>query len=190
VDAGRLGVGGWSYGGILTDYLIATTTRFKAATSGAGSALQTSMYGTDQYIYQYENELGAPWKNPALWQKLSYGFYKADKITTPTLFLGGEKDFNVPIAGSEQMYQALRSLGVPTQLVVYPGQFHGISRPSFVDPGTRYDIVFLPTLIDGEPQPLEHDALEWHTPESLLLLPLAPSDALFVRSRLASGGLP
>jgi 8-oxo-dGTP diphosphatase len=58
------------------------------------------------------------------------------------------------------------------------------------DPGTRYDIVFLPTLIDGEPQPLEHDALEWHTPESLLLLPLAPSDALFVRSRLASGGLP
>jgi dipeptidyl aminopeptidase/acylaminoacyl peptidase len=132
VDASRLGIGGWSYGGILTDYTIATTTRFKAATSGAGSALQTSMYGTDQYIYQYENELGAPWKNPALWQKLSYGFYKADRITTPTLFLGGEKDFNVPIAGSEQMYQALRSLGVPTQLVVYPGQFHGISRPSFV----------------------------------------------------------
>jgi len=132
VDASRLGVGGWSYGGILTDYLIATTTRFKAATSGAGSALHASMYGTDQYIYQYENELGAPWKNPALWQKLSYGFYKADKITTPTLFMGGEKDFNVPISGSEQMYQALRSLGVPTQLVVYPGQFHGISRPSFV----------------------------------------------------------
>jgi dipeptidyl aminopeptidase/acylaminoacyl peptidase len=132
VDASRLGIGGWSYGGILTDYTIATTTRFKAATSGAGSALQTSMYGTDQYIYQYENELGAPWKNPALWQKLSYGFYEADRITTPTLFLGGEKDFNVPIAGSEQMYQALRSLGVPTQLVVYPGQFHGISRPSFV----------------------------------------------------------
>lgn len=139
VDASRLGIGGWSYGGILTDYTIATTTRFKAATSGAGSALQTSMYGTDQYIYQYENELGAPWKNPALWQKLSYGFYKADKITTPTLFMGGEKDFNVPIAGSEQMYQALRSLGVPTQLVVYPGQFHGISRPSFVrDRYVRY----------------------------------------------------
>jgi len=51
--------------------------------------------------------------------------------------MGGEKDFNVPIAGSEQMYQALKSLGVPTQLVVYPGQFHGISRPSFVK--DRYD---------------------------------------------------
>lgn len=137
IDPERLGIGGWSYGGILTDYTIATTTRFKAGTSGAGSALQTSMYGTDQYIFQYENELGAPWKNPKLWEKLSYPFYKADRIKTPTLYLGGEKDFNVPIAGSEQMYQALKSLGVPTQLVVYPGQFHGISRPSFVK--DRYD---------------------------------------------------
>lgn len=137
VDPTRLGIGGWSYGGILTDYTIATTTRFKAATSGAGSALQTSMYGTDQYIYQYENELGAPWKNPRLWEKLSYPFYKADRIRTPTLYMGGEKDFNVPISGSEQMYQALKSLGVPTQLVVYPGQFHGITRPSFVK--DRYD---------------------------------------------------
>jgi dipeptidyl aminopeptidase/acylaminoacyl peptidase len=131
-DPARLGIGGWSYGGILTDYTIATTTRFKAATSGAGSALQTSMYGTDQYIYQYENELGAPWKNPKVWEKVSYPFWHADRITTPTMFLGGEKDFNVPIAGGEQMYQALQSLGVPSQLVVYPGQFHGISRPSFV----------------------------------------------------------
>jgi len=137
IDPDRLGIGGWSYGGILTDYTIATTTRFKAGTSGAGSALQTSMYGTDQYIFQYENELGAPWKNPKLWEKLSYPFYKADRIKTPTLYMGGEKDFNVPIAGSEQMYQALKSLGVPTQLVVYPGQFHGISRPSFVK--DRYD---------------------------------------------------
>ncbi len=131
-DPDRLGIGGWSYGGILTDYTIATTTRFKAAYSGAGSALQTSMYGSDQYIYQYENELGVPWKNKALWDKLSYPFWHADRITTPTLFLGGQSDFNVPIAGGEQMYQALQSLQVPTQMVVYPEQFHGITRPSFV----------------------------------------------------------
>ncbi len=137
VDTTRMGIGGWSYGGILTDYTIATTSRFKAATSGAGSALQTTMYGTDQYIYQYENELGAPWKNPKLWEKVSYPFWHADRIQTPTLFLGGEKDFNVPIGGGEQMYQALKSLGVPTQLVVYPGQFHGLTRPSFVR--DRYD---------------------------------------------------
>lgn len=130
-DPDRLGVGGWSYGGILTDYLIASDTRFKAATSGAGSALQVAMYGVDQYIFQYDNEIGPPWKNPEGWMRISYPFLKADRIKTPTLFMGGEKDFNVPIAGSEQMYQALRSLGVPTELVVYPGEFHGISRPSF-----------------------------------------------------------
>jgi len=137
VDTTRMGIGGWSYGGILTDYTIATTTRFKAGTSGAGSALQTTMYGSDQYVYQYESELGAPWKNPKLWEKLSYPFWHADRIKTPTLFLGGEKDFNVPISGGEQMYQALKSTGVPTQMIVYPGQFHGITRPSFVK--DRYD---------------------------------------------------
>lgn len=130
-DSTRLGIGGWSYGGILTDYTIATTTRFRAATSGAGSALQTTMYGTDQYIYQYDTEVGAPWKNPELWEKLSYPFWKADRIKTPTLFMGGERDMNVPISGSEQMYMALRSQGIETQLVVYPEQFHGITRPSF-----------------------------------------------------------
>ncbi len=130
-DPDRLGIGGWSYGGILTDYTIATTPRFKAATSGAGSALQTSMYGVDQYVYQYDTEVGPPWKTQALWEKISYPFWHADRIKTPTLFLGGEKDFNVPVAGGEQMYQALRSLGIETQLIVYPGQFHGISTPSY-----------------------------------------------------------
>jgi len=130
-DPDRLGIGGWSYGGILTDYTIATTNRFKAAISGAGSALQLSMYGSDQYIYQYEHELGAPWKSQDLWIKLSYPFFHADRISTPTLFMGGDKDFNVPVIGGEQMYEALRSLNVPTQLIVYPNQHHGLSLPSF-----------------------------------------------------------
>jgi dipeptidyl aminopeptidase/acylaminoacyl peptidase len=131
-DTAKIGVGGWSYGGILTDYLIASAPdRFKAAVSGAGSALQLSMYGHDQYTYQYDNEIGQPWKNPDQWIKISYPFFHADRIKTPTLYMGGEKDFNVPITGSEQMYQALRSIGIPTQLIVYPGEFHGIMRPSF-----------------------------------------------------------
>ena len=130
-DANRLGIGGWSYGGILTDYTIATDSRFKAAISGAGSALQTSMYGLDQYTRQYDNEIGPPWKAQDLWIKISYPFFHADRIKTPTLFLGGERDFNVPVAGGEQMYQALRSLGVDTQLVIYPGQFHNITMPSY-----------------------------------------------------------
>ena len=64
--------------------------------------------------------------------KLSYPFLKADRIKTPTLFLGGERDFNVPVQGSQQMYQALRSLGVDTQLIIYPNENHGIQRPSYV----------------------------------------------------------
>ena len=130
-DPNKLGIGGWSYGGILTDYTIATDSRFKAAISGAGSALQTSMYGLDQYTRQYDNEIGPPWKAQDLWIKISYPFFHADRIKTPTLFLGGEKDFNVPVAGGEQMYQALRSLGVDTQLVIYPSQFHNITTPSY-----------------------------------------------------------
>ncbi len=130
-DPDRLGIGGWSYGGISTDAAIATDTRFKAAVSGAGVALYMSLYGVDQYIIQYDQELGPPWKNKEAWTKMSHGFFNADKIKTPTLFMGGEKDFNVPIAGGEQMYQALKSLGVDTQLVVYPGQFHGLTIPSY-----------------------------------------------------------
>lgn len=138
-DEKNMGIGGWSYGGILTNYMIATDSRFKAAASGAGSSLQFSMYGSDQYTIQYETELGAPWKNPKKWMDLSYPFFKAEKIKTPVLFMASEKDFNVPVIGSEQMYQALRSLGVPTQLIIYPGQFHGITKPSYqVDRFERY----------------------------------------------------
>ncbi|MBL8242184.1 MAG: S9 family peptidase [Bryobacterales bacterium] len=139
-DPARLGVGGWSYGGILTDYLIATTTRFKAATSGAGVAFPLAFYGHDQYIRQYDNEIGPPWKSGLEpWLRISYPFLHADRIKTPTLFLCGDKDFNVPLLGSEQMYQALRNVGVDSQLIIYPGENHGIAKPSFqLDRMKRY----------------------------------------------------
>jgi dipeptidyl aminopeptidase/acylaminoacyl peptidase len=131
-DPDRLGVGGWSYGGILTDAIIARDHRFKAATSGAGTAFPIALYGVDQYIMQYDEEIGPPWKvGLEPWLRISYPFLHADQITTPTLFMGGEKDFNVPLVGGEQMYQALASLGVPTELVVYPNSNHGITRPSY-----------------------------------------------------------
>lgn len=139
VDKDKMVIGGWSYGGILTDYMTVNDQRFKAAASGAGSALQLSMYGSDQYTLQYETELGVPWKNLDKWMKVSYPFFKADKIKTPTLYMVGEKDFNVPAAGGEQMYQALKSMGVPSEFVIYPGQHHGISVPSYQkDRLTRY----------------------------------------------------
>jgi dipeptidyl aminopeptidase/acylaminoacyl peptidase len=131
-DKDRLAIGGWSYGAILTDFTIAADNRFKVAVSGAGSGNELSSYGVDDYILQYTNELGAPWSNTALWLKVSYPFFHADRIHTPALFVGGDKDFNVPLIGSEQMYQALRALGVPTELVIYPGEHHVFSRPTFL----------------------------------------------------------
>jgi dipeptidyl aminopeptidase/acylaminoacyl peptidase len=131
-DSDRLGVGGWSYGGILTDWTIYRSSRFKAAISGAGIANAFAGYGTDHYQYEYEAEVGLPWKNPEGWAKLSKPFLEADKIKTPTLFLCGELDWNVPLIHSEQMYQALRRLGVPTELVVYPGESHGLKVPSYL----------------------------------------------------------
>jgi dipeptidyl aminopeptidase/acylaminoacyl peptidase len=131
VAADRLGVGGWSYGAILTDSVISQTTRFKAAIAGAGGGLWASFYGHDHYQHDWEAEAGLPWRAKDVWDKLSAPFYNVEKITTPTLFMGGAIDWNVPVIGSENMYQALRRLGRTTQLVVYPGEHHGIRRPSY-----------------------------------------------------------
>ena len=130
-DPQRLAIGGWSYGGILTNYVIAADTRFKAAVSGAGTSNVLAGYGTDQYIREYDIELGPPWKNLDVYVKNSAPFLHADRIVTPTLFMCGQEDWNVPVLNSEQMYQALKSLGRDTQLVVYPGQSHGIAVPSY-----------------------------------------------------------
>jgi dipeptidyl aminopeptidase/acylaminoacyl peptidase len=130
-DPNRLGVGGWSYGGILTNQVIARDRRFKAAISGAGQSNALAGYGTDQYVREYEAELGTPWGSTDTWIRVSYPFFHADRIATPTLFLCGDKDFNVPLLNSEQMYQSLRSLGRETQLVIYPGEYHEIRKPSY-----------------------------------------------------------
>jgi len=130
-DPQRLGVTGWSYGGILTNHIITKTDRFKAAATGASATLYVVNYGHDMYQRWWEQELGLPWEPEARerYEKLS-PFNKLDQVVTPTLILGGEKDWNVPIINSEQLYLALKRLGVETQLVVYPGEYHGIDTPS------------------------------------------------------------
>jgi dipeptidyl aminopeptidase/acylaminoacyl peptidase len=131
-DSNRMAIAGWSYGGILTNYTIATDKRFKAAVSGAGSSLMLSFYGTDMYIQQYEPELGKPWENMQKWIDVSYPFFKVNEIKTPTLFMASQNDFNVPVVGAEQMYQAFKSVGIPTELIIYPNQHHGITVPSYI----------------------------------------------------------
>jgi dipeptidyl aminopeptidase/acylaminoacyl peptidase len=152
-DESRLGVGGWSYGGILTDCMILADPRFKAATSGAGVSNVLGMYGHDQYVVQYDLELGQPWKNPEPWLKASRAFLNADKIRTPTLFLGGAVDWNVPVLGGEQMYQALRSNRVDTELIVYPGETHGIRRPSFQKDRLDRYVAWYAKYLGGGPVP-------------------------------------
>jgi dipeptidyl aminopeptidase/acylaminoacyl peptidase len=125
----KLGVGGWSYGGISTDFIITQTTRFKAAISGAGATSFDSMYGHDEYTLDYETELGRPWEKRSVWEHVSM-YSRVANVTTPTLFMGGDVDWNVPILGGEQMYQSLKSLGKETELVVYPGEYHEFKKPS------------------------------------------------------------
>src|ERR1700693_1875954 len=148
----KLAVGGWSYGGISTDFIIAQTNRFKAAISGAGSALFISLYGHDQYQKDYETELGLPWEAQAAWLKVS-PFRNVAKVTTPTLFMGGSIDWNVPILGGEQMYQALKRLSRTTELVVYPDEYHEFKLPSHIKDRIERNLAWYAHFVKGDPAP-------------------------------------
>jgi dipeptidyl aminopeptidase/acylaminoacyl peptidase len=151
-DPDKLGVGGWSYGGMSTDFIVAQTTRFKAAISGAGIALLSTGYGHDQYMRDYEWELGRPWVNKDVWERVS-PFYRVNNITTPTLFMGGDVDWNVPVIGSEQMYQALKMLGRTTELVVYPGEHHGFTTPSHIKDRMERFLAWYAHYVKGDATP-------------------------------------
>ena len=151
-DSAKLAVGGWSYGGISTDFIIAQTNRFKAAISGAGGALFSSFYGHDHYQRDYEAELGHPWENKAVWERVS-PFYKVANVSTPTLFMGGAIDWNVPILGSEQMYQALKRLGRSTELVVYPGEYHEFKKPSHIKDRLERYLAWYAHFVKGDSTP-------------------------------------
>ena len=125
IDEDRMAVYGWSYGGMLTNHVITKTDRFKAAITVASATLYIANYGHDQYQRWWEEELGLPWlpENREKYDRIS-PFYSLDKVTTATLIVGGQDDWNVPIQNSEQLYIVLKRLGIPTELVVYPDQGH------------------------------------------------------------------
>ena len=124
IDPERLAVMGYSYGGYMTNCIIAKTPdKFRAAASGGGHSLVAANYGHDIWLSWYTHELGYPWDHPDRYEALS-PILEAGKVKTPTLFLGGEQDWNVPIINAELYYQALKVRGIPTQLVVYPDTDH------------------------------------------------------------------
>ncbi len=151
-DPDKLGVGGWSYGGISTNFIITQTTRFKGAITGASEVLYVANYGHDHYQKLWELELGLPWENRALYEKLS-PFNKVNNITTPTLIMGGEIDWNVPIINSEQLYQALKRLGRTTELVVYPGEYHGFTTPSHIKDRLERYLAWYAHYVKGDSAP-------------------------------------
>jgi dipeptidyl aminopeptidase/acylaminoacyl peptidase len=135
-DKDRLGIGGWSYGGYMTMWAVTQTDRFRAAAAGAGIANWQSYYGQngiDQWMIPY---FGASvYDDPAIYARSSpINFIK--RVKTPTLILVGEHDLECPLPQSQEFYRALKTLKVPTKLVVYPGEGHGIARPDH-----RRDIV-------------------------------------------------
>ena len=129
-DPDRLAVTGYSYGGYMTNTVITRTDRFKAAASGAGHSYIAANYGHDIYQKWYNWELGPPWENREKYDRLS-PLLQAGKVTTPTIFLGGREDWNVPLLNAELFYQSLRKRGIDTELVVYPGMHHGGWDPEF-----------------------------------------------------------
>jgi dipeptidyl aminopeptidase/acylaminoacyl peptidase len=130
VDPHRLGISGWSYGGYMTMWAVTQTQRFRAAVAGAGIANWQSYYGEngiDQWLLPY---FGATvYDDPAVYARSSpIEFIK--KVRTPTLILVGERDEECPSPQSREFWHALKTLGVPTQLVIYPGEGHSFTRTS------------------------------------------------------------
>jgi dipeptidyl aminopeptidase/acylaminoacyl peptidase len=129
VDPHRVGITGWSYGGYMTMWAVTQTSRFRAAVAGAGIANWQSYYGEnliDQWMIPF---FGASvYDDPAVYQKSSpISFVK--RVTTPTLVIVGERDAECPAPQSFEFWHALKTLGVPTQLVVYPNEGHAFSDP-------------------------------------------------------------
>jgi dipeptidyl aminopeptidase/acylaminoacyl peptidase len=129
-DPERLFVTGYSYGGYMTNVVITETDRFRAAASGAGHSMIAANYGHDIYQKWYNWEFGLPMENREMYDRLS-PLLRASRVETPTIFLGGREDWNVPILNAELFYQALRYRGIDTQLVVYPDTHHGGWEPVY-----------------------------------------------------------
>ncbi|MDT7541873.1 MAG: hypothetical protein QOE33_1777 [Acidobacteriota bacterium] len=130
VDEKRIGVTGWSYGGFMTMFAVTQTNRFRAAAAGAGIANWQSYYGENQIDQWMIPFFGASvYDDPAVYVKSApITFIK--NVKTPTLVLVGDRDKECPAPQSFEFWHALKSLGVPTQLMIYAGEGHAISQPA------------------------------------------------------------
>jgi dipeptidyl aminopeptidase/acylaminoacyl peptidase len=150
-DPDRLAVMGWSNGGYLTNCLIARTTRFKAASSGAGIVDTVMEWGSnDEPAYMNVLKGGLPWDKPEAYRRTS-PLYQFNKITTPTLIHVGGNDVRCPPAHSRTLYRALKLYNkVPTELVTYKGEPHGLTKYANRKAKMEWDVAWFERYVQGK----------------------------------------
>jgi dipeptidyl aminopeptidase/acylaminoacyl peptidase len=150
-DEGRMGIMGWSYGGYMTSWVITQTQRFKAASVGAGVTNLVSFTGTADipgFIPDYFG--GEFWDEGGVdrWRAHS-AMFQVQNVKTPTLIQHGEADLRVPVSQGYELYNALRRRGVPTRMVVYPRQPHGLQEPKFIEDAMRRNLEWFDRWVMG-----------------------------------------
>jgi dipeptidyl aminopeptidase/acylaminoacyl peptidase len=127
-DPAHLAIGGYSSGGYLTNWLITQTTRFKAAVTGGGAVENVADWGNDDTTFDDTYFLGGtPWQAPQRYQDEA-AIYQIDKVRTPTLIVAAEQDIRVAVAEAYLLDRALHALGVPSSLLIFPGEDHSLSK--------------------------------------------------------------
>jgi dipeptidyl aminopeptidase/acylaminoacyl peptidase len=127
-DPDHLTVGGYSYGGYMTNWLITQTTRFKAAVTGAGAVENVAEWGNDDTTYDDAYFLGGrPWEAPQRYHDEA-AIFQIDKVRTPTHIITGADDVRVPVLQQYLLEHALYSLGIPNKLLIFPGEGHNLGN--------------------------------------------------------------
>jgi len=127
-DPGHLAVGGYSYGGYMTNWLITQTTRFKAAVTGAGAVEHIANWGNDDLTLDDANDLGGrPWEVPQRYNSEA-AIFQMDKVKTPTHMVAGADDIRVAVLENYLLDHALHSLNIPSTLLIFPGEGHSLDQ--------------------------------------------------------------
>ena len=127
-DPDHLTVGGYSYGGYMTDWLITQTTRFKAAVTGAGAVEHLANWGNDDTAYDDAYFLGGrPWEAAQRYHDEA-AIFQVDKVRTPTHMVAGADDIRVAVLEDYLLEHALYSLGIPNKLLIFPGEGHSLAK--------------------------------------------------------------
>ena len=127
-DPSHLVIGGYSYGGYMTNWLITQTTRFRAAVTGAGAVEHAANWGNDDETYDDAAYLGGrPWEKPDIYQSEA-ALFQMNKVTTPTHIIAGDADIRVAFLEDILLEHALESLNIPHALLTFPGEGHPLSK--------------------------------------------------------------